>query len=141
MERIGIEGRTFVYPSPDGAHTVALTTIGHVRWGPTFHRLEVDDRQFKDLIVGGEVLWSDDSRFVVLQEWLTTDPMAGPTTVLTAFDVVHQRLRPLSRASRGYIRPVRFEGHVVVYTKAYAVENIVNEFEMDLDALGRWEPW
>ena len=99
------------------------------------NRLDLSGRFFGDFL-----LWSPDSRYLAVQEWLTTEEAEGPHTALLVIDFAKQRQCRISEAKRGFICPLSFEGDVAVYYKRYLGTGIIREKEMDLAKLQRWEP-
>lgn len=125
--------------SPDGSHILRFDLEGEIRFGPTYYRAEVNRSVIPAKIFGDIALWSPDSRFLVLQEWLTTDYTSGPQTALHVIDFVHSRSVRASWADKGFITPIRFDGETLVYKKQYFGIGKIAEFEIDLGTLDRWE--
>lgn len=71
-----------VTKSPDGRHEAELIYAGEIRFGPQYFNLRVDDRSFGSRLFGWGLLWSPDSRILVLTEWHTSDETKGPITSL-----------------------------------------------------------
>ena len=66
--------------SPDGRYKAVLEYEGEVRFGPSYCRLELNGKPLSGRIFGEVLCWSDDSRYLALQEWLSTDYGKGPVT-------------------------------------------------------------
>jgi hypothetical protein len=92
-------------------------------------------------VFGSPILWSEDSRYVAVQEWLTTEEATGPQTALICIDVVTPRQCRVSTAKDGFIVPQSFQGEKLVYTKEHtdAHGSRVNEFEIEFLTLPRWQ--
>ena len=117
MDTGGTDIRTL---SPDGTQEAVLEIAGEIRFGPMYFRLRVQNRQFSTRIFGETVVWSPDSRFLLVQEWHTTSERAEPqTTLLVAFDFVEGRECVLAKAAQGFVYPVGFLGGVLRYRKTY----------------------
>jgi len=125
--------------SPDGRHKAVLEIAGDIRFGPPYFSLKVDDRSFRKRVFGDACLWSGDSSFFAIQEWLTTSYEAGPQTALTLFDLPNHKECRVSWADRGFIVPISFEDNLLIYKKEYLGTGIIKEFEMDLRSLKRWK--
>ncbi|MBW3623815.1 MAG: hypothetical protein KY468_10460 [Armatimonadetes bacterium] len=126
------------YPSPDRQHTAVLKNIGEIRFGPSYYSLRLDRIDFGTRIFGNSALWSSDSRFLAVQEWLTIDEAEGPQTQLLLIDWLHHTECAVSWAIQGFIEPKRFEGNTLIYTKMYLARGITGEFEIDFLELDRW---
>jgi hypothetical protein len=124
--------------SPDRKHLAILRCVGEIRFGPLFFSLTVDSVSFGERLFGDDYLWSDDSRFLAVQEWKTTDYATGPITQLLLIDIVERRECSLSGANGGWIEPKQFEGSKLIYTKRYADK--IAEFEIEFRGLDRWRP-
>ena len=126
--------------SPDKTRQVRFCFEGEIRFGPAYFRVQITERGDDERIYGETFQWSPDSRFLALQEWLTTDYQKGPKTALRVFDFLARREAQVSWADKGFIAPLRFEGATLVYEKRYLASGKVAEYEIDLDGLDRWEP-
>ena len=126
--------------SPDGRHEAELRYVGEIRFGPPYHSLCVDGISMGGRVFGDAVLWSPDSRYLAVQEWLTTDEAEGPITTLCVVDVVERRTCRLSRADGGFVEPQSFEGGAITYVASYMGDFEVREFEMDLEQVRSWRP-
>lgn len=61
--------------SPNGIHSVEKILEGGIRFGPEYFRLRIDGRDVPNKIFGHPMAWSNDSRFLAVQEWLTEGPI------------------------------------------------------------------
>jgi hypothetical protein len=113
---------TRVVASPDGKHVAIFCNIGEIRWGPPYFSLKVNDLSLGGRVFGSACLWSGDSRFLALQEWMTTDDRVGPVTQLVLVDVAGKKERPLAVANKGWVIPEKFEGDRLIYTEHYYSE-------------------
>jgi hypothetical protein len=95
---------------------------------------------FAERLFGDERLWSADSSYLAVQEWLTTDYAEGPFTELLLVDFVSERQCPLSKADKGFIVPVRLESSLLIYRKDYKGRGESREYEIAYEPLDRWIP-
>ena len=71
------------YKSPEKSHGFDLIFEGEIRFGPEYYRLKLDGNLIPNRIFGFEFKWHPESKYLALQEWLTTDYKKGPITALT----------------------------------------------------------
>jgi hypothetical protein len=126
------------FTSPDGKHLASLEYEGEIRFGPAYYRLALDQKLIAGEVFGREALWSEDSRYLAVQLWLSTEESEGPQTALICFDIAEHRRCQLSTARDGFIVPKRFEGETLIYTKE--LSGRVSEYEMVFPTLPRWKP-
>lgn len=77
------DGLTRAEESPDRKHVAVLTYINEIRYGPPYFSLSVDGISFGVRIFGDVYLWSGDSRFFAVQEWMTTNYLGRPGDTVT----------------------------------------------------------
>jgi hypothetical protein len=130
---------SFDRKSPDKPRQVRFCFEGEIKFGPAYYRVQITERVPDDRIYGDAFQWSPNSRFLALQEWLTTDYQKGPKTALRVFDFLAHREAQVSWADGGFITPLRFEDATLVYEKRYLAAGKIAEYEIDLDGLDRWE--
>ncbi len=126
--------------SPDSQIRGLFAFAGEIRWGPPYYYLRLFPYDFSKRIFGREYLWSADSRYLAVQEWLTVDYTEGPFTELLLIDFASERQCPLSKANKGFIVPVRFEAGSLIYRKDFKGLGESREFEIAYDSLDRWRP-
>ncbi|ACX88239.1 hypothetical protein F6Q07_02385 [Pectobacterium parmentieri] len=126
--------------SCDRQHSAMLICVGDIRFGPPYFSLSIDDKELADRVFGKEMLWSPDSRYLVVQEWLSTAERDGPQTALLCIDVREERQCKVSQATGGFIVPVRFEDDNLIYEKRYfsAGRHGATEYEIRFTDLPRW---
>lgn len=124
--------------SPDKKHSLLLAYENEVRMGPAYYRAEIDELEVNARIFGQPWKWSDDSRYLALQEWMTTDYNKGPQTALVVFDLLLNREVEVSSANKGFIVPIRFEGSTLIYKKEYLGKGKTVEYDIDFESLSRW---
>lgn len=126
------------YRSPDGKHKLSFFLEGEIRYGPSYYKLELNGKPIKNRIFGFVNLWHPESRFLALQEWLTTDYQEGPITSLTIVDLKEMLIANISTLPKGFISPINFEEDVIIYQKDYSFGQ-KGEFEMDLRTVKNWQ--
>ncbi|MBA5203624.1 MULTISPECIES: hypothetical protein [Pectobacterium] len=124
----------------DQQHTAMLIYVGEIRFGPPYFSLSIDGNALEGRVFGKELLWSPDSRYLAVQEWLSTAERDGPQTALLCIDVIEERQCQISQAVGGFIVPIRFEDDTLIYEKQYfgAERNGTTEYEIPFTALSRW---
>ena len=123
--------------SPDGAHLARLERAGDVPWGPRYYALTVDGVSFGERIFGASWIWSADSRYLAVQEWLSADIHGGPTTRLLVLDTVRRAETSMARTTKGWVEPLRFSPPGIGYARRYV--GFQYEFEEELPEAGKWE--
>jgi hypothetical protein len=109
-----------------------------IRFGPRYYSLHIKNLGLlKNRLFGSPFLWSSDSRYLVLQEWMTTNESDGPWTRLLLIDFQTKLGKWLSGARGGFIRPIKFEDGKLVYVKDF--QNSSTEYEIDIKSLMDWE--
>lgn len=118
-----------------------LEYVGEIRFGPPYYQLLINGKAVPKRVFGSPMLWSADSRFLAVQEWLSTKEALGPQTALVCFDVESNRQCRVSTAENGFIEPKAFDGEKLIYTKEHtdAQGTKVNEYEIEFLPLPRWE--
>jgi len=124
--------------SPNGQYEATLEWVGEIRFGPAYYRLYIRGRVLSDRVFGSEFIWSPDSRFLLVQEWLTTSEAEGPNTMLVAFDVQHGRECALAKASHGFVDAIGVLDNVVRYRKSYYSEGKTIDYEQDFPPSELW---
>ncbi len=124
--------------SPSGRYLINFVSAGEIKFGPVYFKLEIDGQVLKGRFFGDVAVWSSDSRYLAVQEWLTTDVQSGPYTSLTVFDMVDKKECQLSKLIYGWIIPMAFENSKVIYRK-HQKDGLVNEFEIELTQVYRWK--
>ncbi|MEQ9842863.1 hypothetical protein [Pectobacterium brasiliense] len=124
-------------PSFDRQHTAMLIYAGEIRFGPPYFSLSIDGKALDDRVFGKDMLWSPDSRYLAVQEWLSTAERDGPQTALLCIDVLEERQCQVSQAAGGFIVPARVEDDKFFYEKivAWCRKNGITEYEIPFTAL------
>lgn len=125
-------------PSPDGQHIAELSFAGEVRFGPLYYHLGIDEHNFADRVFGDAHLWSSDSRFFAVQEWLTTNYIKGPITQLLIVDVVKGCECAIAQTDKGFVSPTAFKSGKIVYERHYYAPGVSERYEKELATLEGW---
>lgn len=136
-------GSHIVDTSPDGIHRAVLTSLGEIRFGPNYFSLEVDGVAFGKRIFGEACLWSEDSKYLAVQEWETIKESEGPITRLLLLDVVSRMETAIARARKGFAVPLGFDGGRLTYKLEFYSRRGKTEEEhvVDLVKVNRWQPY
>ncbi|HNP20276.1 MAG TPA: hypothetical protein PKL31_17680 [Fulvivirga sp.] len=120
------------YKSPDKKHGFNFIFEGEIRFGPTYYKIQLDGQIISNRIFGFEFKWHPDSKYLALQEWLTTDYQKGPITTLTIIDLENGKFARVSKADKGFIKPLKFEGNLILFEKEYIGTGKKGEYEIHL---------
>ena len=127
------------YKSPGKKHGIDFLFEGEIRFGPTYYRVQLDGEEISDRIFGFEFKWHPESKYLALQEWLTTDYQLGPITTLTLVELESRKSARISKADKGFIRPIRFENEIIIFEKEFPASGKKGEYELNLDEVVNWE--
>ncbi|QNR25143.1 hypothetical protein [Croceimicrobium hydrocarbonivorans] len=127
------------YKSPGKVHSFDFVFEGEIRFGPNYYKLILDGDLINNRIFGFEFKWHPESRYLALQEWLTTDYQKGPITALTLIDLKTRKFAKISKADKGYIRPLKFEKELIVFEKEYLAKGKIVEYEINYEQIENWE--
>lgn len=127
------------YKSPGEVHGFDFIFEGEIRFGPTYYKLKLDGELIENRIFGFEFKWHPESRYLALQEWLTTDYQKGPITALTIVDLKTRKLAKISKAEKGFIKPLKFENEVIIFEKEYLESGEKIEYEINYEQIQNWE--
>ena len=127
--------------SPDGQYSIEFEVAGEIRFGPEYYRLTIDGQKVAEQIFGQPYIWDAESKYLALQEWLTTDEQKGPLTALLVMDLRNRRIARVSQADKGFIEPIRFDGNKVIYKKVHLSQGRTTEYEVDLKEVKNWSSY
>jgi hypothetical protein len=127
------------YQSPAKNHGFDFIFQGEIRYGPSYYNIVLDGILIPNRIFGFEFMWDSTSKFLALQEWLTTDYRKGPLTVLTIIDLDNRKFARISKADEGFIKPVKFQDNIIIFEKEYLAIGKKVEFEINLNEIKNWE--
>jgi hypothetical protein len=127
--------------SPDSKQAVHFEFEGEIPFGPAYFTMRLNSKSLATRSFGDVAVWSIDSRYVAVQEWLSTSKGTGPQTALLCIDTVNCRQCVVSTAKQGFIYPTQFEGESLIYKKQYfdAQGERTIEYEIKFADLPRWE--
>ncbi|WP_025606697.1 hypothetical protein [Pontibacter actiniarum] len=123
--------KTEPYKSPDGKHKIELLFAGEIRFGPEYYSVAVNGQTIKERIFGRPYKWDSESKYLALQEWLTTDYQKGPITALLVFNLKENKLARLAIAEKGFVMPIQFDEDKVIYKKEYSSSGQTEECKLD----------
>ncbi|WP_421919827.1 hypothetical protein [Marinifilum sp.] len=127
------------YKSPDNKHIFEFIYESEIRFGPAYYKLQLDGKVISKRIFGFEFKWHPESKYLALEEWLTTSYQKGPITSLTIVDLEKRRFARISKAEKGFIKPLRFEGDLVIFEKVFLAEGKKSEYEINLKDIENWD--
>jgi hypothetical protein len=124
--------------SPDMSMAAVLTYDGEMPYGPAYFMLKLGRLEFPGRIFGHSWMWSTDSRYFAIQEWLTTDYGRGPHTHLLLVEPKGKRASTASTAQKGFVEPLRFEPPILIYRHCDLAQDVTRQFELDVRQLHQW---
>lgn len=127
------------YKSPDKKYGFDFIFEGEIRFGPEYYSLNLNGKKIQHRIFGDVFKWNQESTFLALQEWLTTDYKNGPITALTLINLENNKIARISKADKGFISPIRFENGYIIFRKEYLATGENIESEIKLDDIKNWE--
>jgi hypothetical protein len=126
------------FESPNRLIAGRLKYENEIRFGPRYYSLYIQNHGLlRNRIFGGILLWSDDSKYLALQEWMTTNESDGPWTRLLLFDFQTKLGSHVTGAKGGFVKPIKFEGEKIVYVKE--LQNVRSEFDVKITSITNWE--
>lgn len=127
------------YKSPGNVHGIDFIFNGEIRFGPTYYKVKLDGKIIENRIFGFEFKWHPESKYLALQEWLTTDYQKGPITALTIIDLKTRKFAKISKAEKGLIKPLKFENELIIFAKEYLASGKTVEYEINYERIENWE--
>lgn len=134
-----MEEKIGAYKSPGKVHGFDFIYEGEIRFGPTYYKLKLDGELINNRIFGFEFKWHPESKYLALQEWLTTDYKKGPITALTIVDLKTRKFAKISKAEGGFIKPLKFENELIVFEKEYLASGKTVEYKINYEQIQNWE--
>jgi hypothetical protein len=123
--------------SPNKTIAGWLRYESEIRFGPSYYSLHVRNLgALRNRLFGIPFLWSEDSRYLALQEWISTKESEGPWTRLLLIDFETQLGSQVSGAKSGFIVPARFESQKIVYVKT--IDETSTEYEVEIPSVHNW---
>ena len=134
-----------VFPSPNNKHKATLTYLGGIGADNSYYSLSIDGfpNSLEDRIFGNVCLWSPESRFLAVQEWIETDEDNAPKAcLLLIIDVLARRECIIANVeeTKGNILPESFIGESLMYTVIYFGQfGMTKSFESRFRYLEGWQ--
>ncbi|MEN9373072.1 MAG: hypothetical protein RIR79_624 [Pseudomonadota bacterium] len=116
-----------------------LRFAGEIRFGPAYFELLIDGREIPNRIFGDCLQWSADGRFLVAQEWLTTDYGSGPITCAAVIDVANWKIARMKIIQKGFAEDFQFEKDALIYRENIPAKGKRTEVKITLSAISDWE--
>ena len=127
-----------MFESPDGHWRAGLVLAGEIRFGPCYYALQLNGRTLADRIFGEPLVWSEDSRHLVVQEWLTIDYGTGPRTRAVLIRPQEGRCAALAVVEKGFADQFRFGADVLRYCEVLPGRGEAIQREVALSAVKPW---
>ncbi|WP_092212368.1 hypothetical protein [Desulfoluna spongiiphila] len=127
-----------IYSSPDENYQVKFIYEWEIRFGPAYFQLELNGQIISDKLFGDKLFWSLDSKYLAVEEWLTTDSQKGPVTRLLLFDLENNKMSAFKIINKGFLRKVNFLNDRLIYIKEYAATGRGTESEVEYKNIKNW---
>ncbi len=127
------------YKSPGKKHSFDFIFEGQIRFGPDYFKIQLDSNLITDRLFGFEFKWDAESKYLALQEWLTTDYRKGPTTALTIIDLENGKIARVKTVEKAFIIPLEFVGDVIKYEIDQLSIDKKQKFQISLKKVKNWE--
>lgn len=137
--------KQILLPSPNNKYNAILTYLGEVQADQAGYSLVIDGLHysFGDRVYGKVYLWSPDSRFLAVQEWIEPDEENAPNAcLLLIIDMLARRECVIANVegTKGNILPERFIGDSLMYTVIYFGQfGMTKSFETKFRYLDGWQ--
>ena len=116
-----------------------LRFAGEIRFGPAYFSLWIDGREIRNRIFGDGLHWSADGRFLVAQEWLTTDYGIGPVTCAAVMDVENRKIARMKIIQKGFAEDFQWQDEVLIYRENIPAQGKSAEIQITLSAIENWQ--
>ena len=116
-----------------------LRFAGEIRFGPAYFVLWIDGREIPNRIFGDCLQWSADGRFLVAQEWLTTDYGSGPITCAAVMDVENGKIARMKTIQKGFAEDFQLEADALIYRENLPAKGKSTEMKIALAAIDNWQ--
>ena len=137
--------KPIVIPSPNKKYKAILTYIGEIQADQACYSMSIDGfpYSFAERVFGKECLWSPESRFLAVQQWIETDEdSAHKACLLLIIDVLARRECIIANVEgkKGNILPESFIGESLMYTVIYFGQfGMTKSFESKFRYLDGWQ--
>ena|SRR5579863_3706032 len=132
--------------SPSGNHAAKFLYAGEIRFGPPYYTVELDVLLLSKPLLrrryfGVACLWSSDSSYLALSEWLSRSESRGPETQVVVIDIPNRQECAVDRLRGGFAEPVRFEGKILIYTETFYSREGRPQVDTCRVDLTTWRKW
>ncbi|WP_167882674.1 hypothetical protein [Leptospira licerasiae] len=125
--------------SPNKKHKYELIYDGEIRFGPPYYSLKINGKLVKNRIFGEDAKWSNDSRYLAVQEWLTIDYAEGPITRVMLFDLEMNKYITFKELEKGFVEKFKFINNNFIYVRDYGGrKRTYEEVQVDLSIIKKW---
>lgn len=137
--------KSLVLPSPNKKYKVILTYIGEIQANQAGYSLSIDGfpYTFGNRVFGKVCLWSPESRFLAVQEWIEIGEDNEPKAcLLSIIDMLARRECIIANVegTKGNILPESFIGESLMYTVIYFGQfGMTKSFETRFRYLDGWQ--
>jgi hypothetical protein len=134
-----------IFPSPNKKYKAVLTYSGEIQADQDSYSLSIDGfpYSFAERVFGKVCLWSPESRFLAVQEWIETDEESAPKAcLLSIIDVLSRRECIIANVegTKGKILPESFIGESLMYKVIYFGQfGMTKSFETKFRYLDGWQ--
>ena len=137
--------KPIVLPSPNKKYKAVLTYISEIQADQACYSLSIDGfpYSFAGRVFGQVCLWSPESRFLTVQEWIEIDEDSAPKAcLLLVIDMLARRECIIANVegTKGNIFPESFIGESLMYTVIYYGQfGMTKSFESKFRYLDGWQ--
>ena len=137
--------KPIVLPSPNKKYKAVLTYVGEIQADQACYSLSIDGfpYSFAERVFGQVCLWSPESRFLTVQEWIEIDEDSAPRyCLLLVIDMLARRECIIANVegTKGNIFPESFIGESLMYTVIYYGQfGMTKSFESKFRYLDGWQ--
>ncbi|WP_010515132.1 hypothetical protein [Leptospira licerasiae] len=124
--------------SPNKQYKYELIYEGEVRFGPPYYSLKLNNKSVKNRTFGEEARWSNDSRYLAIQEWLTIDYVEGPITRVMLFDMQTRKYITFKELDKGFVEEFKFVNNQLIYINHYYGIKTIEEVKLELSSINKW---
>jgi 3-methyladenine DNA glycosylase AlkD len=128
---------TYIH-SPENTNVATFSYFGEIRFGPIYHSLKINAFIIKDRYFSAKGIWSNDSRFFVVEEWVTIKEAEGPNMKLVIFDLEKNKESVVSIVNKGFFEPITFQENKIIYKKELRKLGVVKELEVLINEIKNW---
>ncbi|NRA69265.1 MAG: hypothetical protein HRU19_32645 [Pseudobacteriovorax sp.] len=131
-----------IHKSLNKKYKVFFIDAGEIRFGPIYYKLELNDAELPNRIFGYDHRFSYDSKYLALQEWLTTDYQKGPITRVLLIDLPGEKFSEFEKVAKGWVKPIEINDKEVVFEKTFFSMGAEKKgtYEVSMDSINNWQP-